>query len=65
MNWVLRFVGIVLVIFSCIAFFLPSPYWWFSVVSFVTMLGIVFVGMISDIASTTNKIISKLNTNES
>jgi len=58
-NWILRFAGTILLIFGVIAFFLPSPWWFLSVISFVLLLGIGFSLIILDIANTASKIISE------
>lgn len=59
MNYILQLTGIILLVFSIIIFFLPSPHWWLSIVSFVMLLGIIFAGIISDIATTASEAIVK------
>lgn len=59
MNWILRLAGAVLLIFSVVSFFLPSPYWILSIVSFVLLLMIGLSSIISDIANTASETISE------
>lgn len=59
MNWILRFTAFVIMIFGGIAFFLPSPWYLLSAVSFVLLLVIGLSSIISDIADTASKTISE------
>lgn len=50
MNWILQLIGIVLLIFSGVTFFLPNPWWYLSIVSFILVLMVCFSSFISTIA---------------
>ena len=59
MNWILRLVGFVIMIFGVVVFFLPGPWYFLSVISLVLLLVIGFSSIISDIAETASKTISE------